>query len=196
MIKGRELSQNPDAITVSLGDISTCPIYIDIEPYIFKDEYCTLDFDDLMGTNVFQDIPFCWVVENLSYDIACAIDKRLKRDVKGYVGLSHVDKSSALVRKQLWKQTVKSFSLSGNTITSFLDPQFEGEFAHSEIAVQCGYTITYESQFDDELCDEEVAVSIVIIGRYTTVSGDSHHAKITFPFDKQRVGFNFSYRSH
>ena len=36
---------------------------------------------------------------------------------------------------------------------------------------------------------------IFIIGRYTTVSGDSHNAKITFSSDKQRVGFNLSYRS-
>ena len=160
MIKGGELSGNPVAITVSLGDIFTYQRYIDIEPYIFKDEYCTLDFDDLLGVNAFKDIPFCWVVENLSSDIACAIDKRLKRDVKGYVGSSRVDKSSVLERKQLWKHTVKSFSLSGNTITSFQDPQFEGEFIHSEIAVQCGYTITYEPQLDDELYDEEKAVSM------------------------------------
>ena len=85
MIKGRELSGNPVAITVSLGDIFTYQRYIDIEPYIFKDEYCTLDFDDLLGANAFKDLPFCWVVENLSSAIACAIDKRLKIDVKGYV---------------------------------------------------------------------------------------------------------------
>ena len=160
MIKGGELSGNPVAITVSLGDIFTYQRYIDIEPYIFKDEYCTLDFDDLLGVNAFKDIPFCWVVENLSSDIACAIDKRLKKDVKGYVGLSRVDKSSVLERKQLWKHTVKRFSLFGNTITSFQDPQFEGEFIHSEIAVQCGYAITYDPQFDDELDDEEGTVSM------------------------------------
>lgn len=160
MIKGGELSGNPVAITVSLGDIFTYQRYIDIEPYIFKDEYCTLDFDDLLGANAFKDIPFCWVVENLSSDIACSIDKRLKKDVKGYVGLSRVDKSSVLERKQLWKHTVKRFSLFGNTITSFQDPQFEGEFIHSEIAVQCGYAITYDPQFDDELDDEEGTVSM------------------------------------
>ena len=160
MIKGGELSENPVAITVALGDIFTYQRYIDIEPYIFKDEYCTLDFDDLLGVNSFKDFPFCWVVENLSSDIARAIDKRLKKDVKGYVGLSRVDKSSVSERKQLWKHTVKRFSLSGNIITSFQDPQYEGDFIHSEIAVQYGYTITYEPQLDDELYDEEKAVSM------------------------------------
>lgn len=160
MIKGGELSQNPDAITVSLGDIFTYQRYIDIEPYIFKDEYCTLDFDDLLGGNSFKDLPFCWVVENLSSDIARAIDKRLKKDVKGYVGLSRVDKTSVSERKQLWKHTVKRFSLSGKSITSFQEPQYEGEFIHSEIAVQYGYTITYEPHLDDELHDEEKAVNM------------------------------------
>ena len=160
MIKGGELSKNPDVITVSLGDIFTYQRYIDIEPYIFKDEYCTLDFDDLLGANAFKDLPFCWVVENLSSDIACAIDKRLKIDVKGYVGSSRVDKSSFLERKQLWKHTVKRFSLSGSTITSFQHPQFEGEFTHSEIAAKYGYTITYEPQFEDELDVEEGNVSM------------------------------------
>lgn len=160
MIRGEELSENPVAITVSLGDIFTNQRYIDIEPYIFKDEYCTLDFDDLLGGNSFKDLPFCWVVENLSSDIARAIDIRLKKDVKGYVGLSRVDKTSVSERKQLWKHTVKRFSLSGKTITSFQDPQYEGEFIHSEIAVQYGYTITYEPHLDDELYDEEKAVNM------------------------------------
>ena len=53
MIKGGELSENPVAITVSLGDIFTYQRYIDIEPYIFKDEYCTLDFDDLLSEQIF-----------------------------------------------------------------------------------------------------------------------------------------------
>lgn len=159
MIKGGELSENPAAITVSLGDIFTYQRHIDIEPYILKDEYCTLDFDDLLGANSFKDNPFCWVVENLSSDIARAIDKRLKNDVKGYVGLSRVDKSSTLERKQFWKYTVKKFSLCGNTITSFQDPQFEGEFVHSEIASQLGYVINYEPQFDIDQDDEEQVVS-------------------------------------
>ena len=160
MIKGGELSKNPATVTVSLGDIFTYQRYIDIEPYIFKDEYCTLDFDDLLRKNSFKDFPFCWVVENLSSDIALAIDKRLRNDLKGYVGLSHVDKTSVLERKQLWKHTVKSFSLCGNTIISFQDPQLEGEFVHSGIAKQSGYRITYKPQFNDELDDEEDTILI------------------------------------
>lgn len=155
MIKGGELSNNAETIIVSLGNIFINQRYIDIEPYVIKDEFCTLDFDDLLGQNRFSDLPFCWIVENLSSDMACAIDSRLKESLVGYVGLSRVDKSSTLERKQFWKYAVKKFSLYGNTITSFQDPQLVGEFVHSEISTQLGYTIKYAPQFDDELDDDE-----------------------------------------
>ena len=160
IIKGGELSKNPSTISVSLGDIPIYQRYIDIEPYVIKDEYCTLDFDDLLVNNSFNDFPFCWVVENLSSEIACAIDKRLKENLKGYVGLTRVDKSSTLERKQFWKYAVKKFSLYGNTITSFQDPQLVGGFVHSEIANQLGYTIQYASQFEDERDDDEENVGM------------------------------------
>ena len=134
MLKGGELSQNPSSITVSLGDILINKRYIDIEPYVIKDEYCTLDFDDLMSNNQFKDYPFCWIIENLSDEIADSIDKRLRENLNGYVGLSRIDKSNAFERKQLWKYTVKKFSLYMDTITSFQDPQLEGVFIHLEIA--------------------------------------------------------------
>lgn len=155
MINGGELSDNSDAIIVSLGNIFINHRYIDIEPYVIKDEFCTLDFDDLLGQNHFTDLPFCWIVENLSSEIAYAIDRRLKEALEGYVGLSRVDKSSTLERRQFWKYTVKKFSLHGNTITSFQDPLLVGEFVHSEIATQLGYTIKYVPQFDDDQDDEE-----------------------------------------
>lgn len=183
MIKGGELSKNAAALTVSLGDIFINQRYIDIEPYIIKDEYCTLDFDDLMGNNHFKDFPFCWVVENLSSEIACAIDKRLKENVKGYVGLSRVDKSSTLERKQFWKYAVKKFSLYGNTITSFQDPEFVGEFVHSEIASRLGYTIKYEPQFDYEQDDDEEAISMQNKGK--------EHTK---DIDRDLLTLNFSIR--
>ena len=155
MINGGELSDNSDAIIVSLGNIFINHRYIDIEPYVIKDEFCTLDFDDLLGQNHFTDLPFCWIVENLSSEIAYAIDRRLKEALEGYVGLSRVDKSSTLERRQFWKYAVKKFSLHGNTITSFQDPLLVGEFVHSEIATQLGYTIKYVPQFDDDQDDEE-----------------------------------------
>lgn len=149
MLKGRELSNNPSLITVSLGDIPIYKSYIDIEPYVIKDKYCTLDFDDLMNKNQFKDYPFCWIVENLSDEIASSIDKRLKDNLVGYVGLSCIDKSNTLKRKQFWKYMIKKFSLFGDTITSFQDPKLVGEFVHLGIATKLGYKVEYDPLFDD-----------------------------------------------
>lgn len=168
MLEGGELSQNYTEITVYLGDILINRRYIDIEPYIIKDEYCTLDFDDLMGTNRFKDLPFCWIVENLSDEIAIAIDKRLKESTNGYVGLSRVDKLSASGRKQFWKYTIKNFSLYHYTITSFQDPQFDGEFVHLELATQLGYEVEYETLCDDELDDGKKSSDALNNGRQRT----------------------------
>ena len=159
MLKGGELSKNPTEIIVSLGDILINNRYVDIEPYAIKDEYCTLNFDDLLRDNQFKDFPFCWIVENLSGEIACAIDARLKENAKGYVGLSRVDKLSTFERKQFWKYAVKKFSLYGDTITSFQDPQLEGEFVHLEIASQLGYKVKYEPPYG-ELEDDEGVISV------------------------------------
>lgn len=160
MIKGGELSKNSKEITVSLGDILLNTRFVDIEPYVIKDKYCTLDLDDLLENNRFQDFPFCWIIENLSDEIACDIDKRLKENVKGYVGLTRVDKSSALERKQFWKYTVKEFSLYGDVITSFQDPQLEGDFVHLETATKHGYKVKYEMPFEDELYDNRENIGV------------------------------------
>ena len=159
MLEGRELSRNITKITVSVGDIFINKRYIDIEPYVIKDAYCTLNFDDLLKNKQFKDLPFCWVVENLSSEIAYAVDARLKESLNGYAGLASVDKSSVLEKKQFWKHMVKSFTLYGDTITSFQDPQLEGDFIHLEIASQLGYKVNYDSSYD-EIEDDEKDISI------------------------------------
>lgn len=155
MLEGGELSGSTTSITVSLGDIFINRPLIDIEPYVIKDEYCTLVFDDLLGDNRFKDYPYCWVVDNLSGEIAFTIDKRLKENVNGYVGLSRVDKSSTMERRQFWKYVIKKFSLNGNTITSFQDPEFEGIFSYSNVATKLGYVIQYDPEFEESQDDEE-----------------------------------------
>lgn len=159
MLKGGELSKNPIKITVSFGDIFINKRYIDIEPYVIKDEYCTLNFDDLLGNNQFKDFPYCWIVENLSGEIACAIDARLKESLTGYAGLSRIDKSTVLERKQFWKYMVKSFTLYGDTITFFQDLQLEGDFIYSEIALQLGYKVKYDPLYNG-LEDYEEIISV------------------------------------
>ena len=67
MLKGKELSKNSDKIIVSLGDIIFRKSYIDIEPYIIKDEYCTIDFDSLATDQQFKDFPLYSVLIYFAY---------------------------------------------------------------------------------------------------------------------------------
>ena len=143
MLKGKELSKNSDKIIVSLGDIIFRKSYIDIEPYIIKDEYCTIDFDSLATDQQFKNFPFCWIVEDLSVDIAQAIDKRLKESMQGYVGLSRIDTTNTSERKQFWKDMIRKFSILGETITCFQDPELTGPFGYLEAATKLGYKVEY-----------------------------------------------------
>ena len=53
---------------------------IDIEPYVYKDEYCTIDFNKIRNYK-FKDWPCVWITESINPDIANLIDKRLKKVV-------------------------------------------------------------------------------------------------------------------
>ena len=147
MMKGKELTRNPSKMIVSLGDIPIYKRYIDIEPYVIKDEYCTIDFDAQNNTTPFKDYPYCWIVEDLSIDIAQEIDKRLKETLKGYVGLSRIDFRNASPRQQFWKNMIREFTLFQDTITCFQDPELEGAFMYWEIATEMGYKIEYQADY-------------------------------------------------
>lgn len=186
MLEGGELSRNLTKITVSLGDIHIDQKYVDIEPYVIKDEYCTLNFDDLLKNKRFKDFPFCWIVENLSSEIAYAIDARLKESVNGYAGMSCIDKSTALEKKQFWKYMVKCFNLYGKTITSFQDPQLEELeepfFIYSEIASQLEYKVEYTSLYDEIEGDKE------------DISMQNKNKKQEKDIDRDLLTLNFSIR--
>ncbi len=143
MLKDKELSKNPAKIIVSLGDIFLGKSYIDIEPYIIKDEYCTIDFDSLITEQQFQDFPFCWIVEDLSVDIAQAIDKRLKKSMQGYIGQSRIDTTNGFERKQFWKNMIRMFSIFEETIICFQNPELSGPFVYGETATKLGYKVEY-----------------------------------------------------
>lgn len=143
MLKGKELSKNSDKIIVSIGDIIFRKNYIDIEPYIIKDEYCTIDFDSLATDQQFKDFPFCWIIEDISVDIAQAIDKRLKDSMQGYIGLSRIDTTNISERKQFWKNMIREFSVLGETITCFQNPELSGPSCYLEVANKLGYKVEY-----------------------------------------------------
>lgn len=143
MLRGKELSSNASKIIVSLGDIIFDQNYIDIEPFVIKDEFCTIDFDLLLHKERFQDFPFCWIVENLSTDLAQTIDRRLKKSLQGYVGLSHIDPTNSLIRKQFWKNMIRKFSIFKDTIICFQDSHLEGPFIYLDTATELGYKVKY-----------------------------------------------------
>ena len=137
MIQGKELTKNNSRMIVSLGDVFTGKAYIDIEPYVLKDEYCTIDFDNIL----FKDWPFVWVVEDINSEIANSIDRRLKIEFEAYVGLSRIDTENNSKRKQFWKDLVRKFSLHNNTIICFQNPHEIGEFSYIKTANKHSYIV-------------------------------------------------------
>lgn len=144
MLSGKELVNNSSKMIVSLGDIPIYKRHIDVEPYIKKDKYCTVDFDEL-NRNPFQNYPYCWIIEDIDNEIAILIDKRLKSTLKGYIGLSRIDMNNCFERKQFWKTLIRDFVLSKKTITCFQDPIIEGDFCYSRSAIEMGYEIKYNA---------------------------------------------------
>lgn len=142
ILKGKELYQNKTRMMIFEGDILFNTKYIDIEPYISNDDFCSIDFNNLKS---FKDYPYCWVIHNLSYDIALLIDKRLKNELTdSYIGLSKIDLTSKDERKQFWKNLVYSFDLYKNKIFCFYDPNLEGTFKYSYKSNDLRFNIEYE----------------------------------------------------
>lgn len=103
MICGKEFIENPHKIIVSLGDmiIPEKLFDIDIEPYVYKDEYCTIDFNKMRNYK-FKDWPWVWITEMIIPDIANLIDKRLKKSCNAYIGMFKINQKSTSERKQFW----------------------------------------------------------------------------------------------
>ena len=140
---GKELLKNRKKIVVSWGDILTSKRYVDLEPYILKDEYCTIDLSELEPYR-FTDYPYCWVMEDIDKDIADSIDKRLKETVIGYMGFTRIDKSNVFKQKQFWKDMIRSITILKKTITCFQDPKLVGAFPYIETATELGYKVKYD----------------------------------------------------
>ena len=182
MLSGKEITKNKTQTTIYSGDISICKRFIDIEPYIVNDEFCTIDFDETYQEKDFKDFPFCWVVEDLEHEIASLIDVRLKKDVKGYVGLSKIDLSSTDTRKQFWRELPKDFSIYKNTIVCFQDPDVTDVFCYWESAEKLGFKVKYDkyAEYQEEFNDYT---------RYKT--GDANDKKLE-KIDRDLMSLNFS----
>lgn len=141
ILKGREMCKNSSKIVVSLGDILSFDHVKDIEPCLIKDKYCTIDYKDRIQ---FVDYPFCWILEDIELEIVLKVNKRLKHELDGYIGLTRVDNESTDTRKQFWKELIRSFVIFQDTITCFQDPIIEDVFCYSDLAKDMKYEVKYD----------------------------------------------------
>lgn len=124
MLQGKELTRNSNKMVISHGDLNPKTKYrfVDIEPYIIKDDLCTVDFTQTISEKPFKDYPYCWIIEDIDKTIAIDLEKRLKKTCEGYIGISRIDINSNDENKQFWKRLIRNFTIYNNKITVFQDP--------------------------------------------------------------------------
>lgn len=142
IVCGGELIKNPFKIVVSLGDLFFSQKIIDIEPYVYNDQYCTIDFQQMKNYE-FSDYPYCWVIEDILPSLAVLIDKRLRNSVDAYIGLARIEINNSSRRQQFWKNLIRSFAVEKNIIISFNSIE-EGAFSYQKKAKEYGYEINYD----------------------------------------------------
>lgn len=139
ILQGSELKSNVRRVVISEGDILD-DRYIDIEPYLIKDDYCTVD---LKKEIKFKDYPFCWIIEDLSPEVAKRLDERLKRELAGYIGVTRIDVDSTDQRHQFWKKLIRHFVVDGDKVICFQDPELSDSFNYSDTVEALGYVLEY-----------------------------------------------------
>ncbi len=174
ILQGKEIVRNSRKVIVSLGDILIYKKYIDIEPYILNNNFCTIDLNSLNNVQAFIDYPFCWVVEDIDKSIAAEIDKRLKKELQGYIGMTEIDPNNSNKLKQFWKELPRRFAISKNIITVFQDPEYTDLFMHEEMAHKLDYEVKYAPEAED------CAIEYVSVMQSSYVKSDSDlHINLT-----------------
>lgn len=74
IIKGREITLNSSKIIFSRGDIVNKAAYNDINPFVIKDDLCTIT----KINKSFSDYLYVCILEDIEQQIAIKIDFRLK----------------------------------------------------------------------------------------------------------------------
>lgn len=74
MLQGKELTRNSNKMVISHGDLDPKTKYrfVDIEPYIIKDDLCAVDFTQTIREKPFKDYPYCWIIEDIDKTITFA----------------------------------------------------------------------------------------------------------------------------
>ena len=191
ILSGTELSRNSSKMIVSWGDILIHQRHVDIEPYVHKNEYCTIDFDSLNSNNAFQDYPFCWIVEDIHVDNAILLDKRLKTSLYGYIGMSRIDPSNTSESKQFWKKMIRSIAIFRKTITCFQDPDLTDTFCYAGTADELGYDVEYSPEAEYGIVEDTPILQSSFIE--TTTDLTINPSKIS-EVDRNLITMNFALR--
>ena len=146
ILSGKEITRNSKKVVVSVGDILIYKRYIDIEPYVLNNSFCTLDLNALNKTQPFTDYPFCWIVEDIDNSIALEIDKRLKTELQGYIGITEIDPQNCNEFKQFWKEIPRRFAICKNVVTVFQDPDIYDRFTYETLVENLGYQVKYAKE--------------------------------------------------
>lgn len=152
IVEGNEINNNKRKIVISLGDILDKDSYQDISPYVIKNQYCSIDFEQQDSFTNLKDWPFCWIIEDIERDIIIQIDKRLKKNFGGYLGMSQIDTESTDSRKQFWKFLIRDFSIESKTITVFR--MEEHGFGLFDLAEKYRYKVNFDENFDSDFDDD------------------------------------------
>lgn len=108
-----EIKKNLNKTIFSFGDIIDRDYYNDLIPYIIYDNICTVQ-ENILSGNV-----FVISVEDIEIQIAIDIDSRLKKSYSPYIGMSSIDFTSSIEKRQFWKNLIREFSIQKNVVTYF-----------------------------------------------------------------------------
>ena len=141
---GNELEENRIPVIVSHGDIMHGAIFDDLQPFLIKDELCTVDRNHFK----LKDRPYVIVVEDVCKSVADKIDTRLKTTSASYLGMTSVNVDTKDSRKQYWKLLFREFKLKGKEITYFGisdDEDCENGFFIADFK-KLGYDVSFDEE--------------------------------------------------
>lgn len=137
-LEGKEIVNNAFKTVFSVGDIINHQIRDALNPFIIKDEFCTVDNKNTYNGNI-----YVFLIEDIEMQIAKKIDTRLHSTFSAYIGMTTIDINSCDTRKQFWKDLIRRFSIERNILTCFGDNN-DGEFSYYDTANEKGFAVKYD----------------------------------------------------
>lgn len=140
IFKESDLKKNKENCAIFHGDLSDFQYSIDIFPYTINDKLCTVNFK-----HQFKDWPFVVAFMNMDIKTCQKIDKRLKIESVGYIGMSRIGTTSIDKKKLFWKNLPITIAIKANKMIYLYDYGCERtDTFYEELAKQNGYQISSE----------------------------------------------------